>query len=142
MTSHQPTSSQTPLTTSVANLQTQVDHVCSLLERIVQQQQVQSALLRDLLKLVDGFTAGGASFTAYQLDPMILAYMAITGPQFNRVLSDCEADIVEILKAAGPLSRRVIEEFEAYRSQRSGLDYLEEQGALIDDPWESGTAQP
>lgn len=137
MTSPQPTSSQVPLATTVANVQTQLDQACGLLERLLHQQQAQTALLRDLIKLVDGFTAGGASFTAYQLDPMTLAYLAITAPQFNRILSKFDDDIVEILKASGPLSRRIIEEFDAYRSQRSGLDYLEEQGALIDDPWES-----
>lgn len=141
MNSPQMTSSQIPLAHTATQLQAQVEQACALLERIMQQQQAQTSLLRDMLKLIDGFTAGGASFTAYQLDPMILAYMAIAGPQFNRVLSSCDADIVEILKAAGPLSRRVIEEYDAYRSQRGGLDYLEEQGALIDDPWESSSPQ-
>lgn len=138
MTSPQPTSSQAPLAVTVTQMQQQMDTICALLERLLQQHQAQTALLRDVLALVDGFTAGGSSFTAYQVDPMTLAYLAVTGPQMSRVLHQYDTDVIEIIKAAGPLSRRIIEEFDAYRSQRGGLDYLEDQGALIDDPWQQG----
>jgi hypothetical protein len=136
MTQATPASSPLPLTATVANLQELLEHSNALLERIMQQQQAQTALLRDLIKLLDGFSSGGASFAAYQIDPMTLAYLAITGPQIHRMLGNLpQDDVVELLKAAGPLSRRVLEELDAYRTHRSGLDYLEEQGALIDDPW-------
>lgn len=34
----------------------------------------------DITRLLDGFTASGASFQAYQISPLVLVYAAILGP--------------------------------------------------------------
>jgi len=102
-------------------------------------------LLAELLELVAGFTSGGASFSAYQIDPLTSAYIALSGPLIARRLDVDNLELPELLKGATVLSRQVLEELAAYRAERSEIDYLEEQTELINDPWsrnQSPEAEP
>lgn len=92
--------------------------------------------LHDLLYLVNGFTSGGASFSGYTIDPLTTAYLAIVGPALASSLMDKGPDLPELMKGSTLLARQLLEELAAYRSERSAIDYVEEQAELITDPWE------
>ena len=105
---------------------------------LVQQLQGQATLhdsLRELGYLLNGFTSGGASFSAYQSDTMTQAYLAVMGPLLGAKLAAQDLELPEMMKGATLLARQLIEELSAYRSERGSLDYLEEQTELIHDPW-------
>lgn len=93
--------------------------------------------LNDLIYLVNGFTSGGASFSGYTIDPMTTAYLAIMGPAIAARLAEQGADLPEMMKGTALLSRQLLEELAAYRSERSAIDYVEEQAELISDPWKN-----
>lgn len=93
--------------------------------------------LNDLLHLVNGFTSGGASFSGYTIDPMTTAYLGIMGPAIAARLTEQGADLPEMMKGTALLSRQLLEELAAYRSERSAIDYIEEQAELISDPWKN-----
>lgn len=106
-----------------------------LLAQSLQGQADGNAQLRDLLYLVNGFTSGGASFSAYTMDPMTSAYLAIMGPAVAAKLASQGADLPELMKGSALLARQLLEELAAYRSERSAIDYVEEQAELLTDPW-------
>lgn len=113
-----------------------------LLIQSLQGQKNLSDQLRDLVYLANGFTSGGASFSGYMLDPMTAAYLAIIGPAVASRLSEQHAELPEIMKGSTLLARQLLEELAAYRSERSALDYVEDQAELINDPWnQQGEAQ-
>lgn len=90
----------------------------------------------EVLELLRGFTAGGASFHAYQVDPFTSAYIALIANAMSDRLAKAtdQMPITELVKAAIPLSRSLLEELDAYRSSRGGLDYLEDQAGFLCDP--------
>jgi|DEB0MinimDraft_6_1074348.scaffolds.fasta_scaffold66101_2 hypothetical protein len=110
-----------------------------LLLRLHQGQQQTHDHLQNLTYLVNGFTSGGASFSAYQADPMTLAYLALMGPLLARQIEG--TDITEMIKGGTMLARQLLEELSAYRSQQGSFDYLEEQTELINDPWQQGVPE-
>lgn len=116
-----------------------LDRSVRLLERLIEQQQRLSGQVRELHQLMNGFTGGGSSFNAYQLDPFTAAYIQVLAPvigdQLRHAAQAEGMDINELMKGAIVLSRQLLEELAAYRSQRETQDYLEEQMALINDPW-------
>ena len=109
-----------------------------LLQELGARQQVQAEQLEQLTYLVNGFTSGGASFSAYQCDQMTLAYLALMGPLLAQRMDMGAADINELIKGGTMLARQLLDELSAYRSQQGSFDYLEEQTELINDPWQQG----
>jgi hypothetical protein len=108
---------------------------------LIQQLQGQTSVheqLRELGYLLNGFTSGGASFSAYQSDTMTQAYLAVMGPLLAARLAAQDLELPEMMKGATLLARQLIEELSAYRSERGSLDYLEEQTELLHDPWSQG----
>lgn len=112
-----------------------------LLAETLNGQRAVNNQLHDLLYLVNGFTSGGASFSGYTIDPMTTAYLAIVGPALAASLADKCADLPELMKGSTLLARQLLEELAAYRSERSAIDYVEEQAELISDPWNQQAAQ-
>lgn len=106
-----------------------------LLSETLNGQRAVNNQLQDLLYLVNGFTSGGASFSGYTIDPMTTAYLAIMGPAIATRLAEQGADLPEMMKGTALLARQLLEELAAYRSERSAIDYVEEQAELITDPW-------
>jgi hypothetical protein len=93
--------------------------------------------LRQVRSLLDGFTSGGASFNAYQVDQLTAAYLAIIGPLVAARLAapGQPTDLPQVLKGAVLMAKTLTEELAAYRSQRQSFDYLESQTEFINDPW-------
>lgn len=112
-----------------------------LLIRLIEGQRNQADQLKDLTYLVNGFTSGGASFSAYQCDQMTLAYLALMGPLLAQRMDMGATDINELIKGGTLLARQLVDELGAYRSQQSSFDYLEEQAELINDPWKGEQQQ-
>jgi hypothetical protein len=113
-----------------------------LLLKLHGNQHTQSEQLDQLLYLVNGFTSGGASFSAYQCDQMTLAYLALMGPLLAQRMDMGAADINELIKGGTMLARQLLDELSAYRSEQGSFDYLEEQAELINDPWQQREDQP
>ena len=109
-----------------------------LLIKLIEGQRMHTDRLDQLLYLVNGFTSGGASFSAYQCDQMTLAYLALMGPLLAQRMDMGASDINELIKGGTLLARQLLDELSAYRSQQGSYDYLEEQTELINDPWQQG----
>jgi hypothetical protein len=108
-----------------------------IVQRLDLQQNQMGEQLSQLRSLVDGFTSGGASFNAYQTDPLTTAYLAIMGPLVAARLAapGQPTALPQVMKGSLMMAKELINELSAYRSQRQGIDYLEEQTAFINDPW-------
>lgn len=108
-----------------------------ILQRLDVQHQKHSKALDEMRDLLNGFTSGGASFNAYQTDALTSAYLAIVGPLVAARLAapGQPTSLPEVLKGSLMMAKGLLEELAAYRSQRQGLDYLEDQAGLINDPW-------
>lgn len=106
-------------------------------QRLDLQHQQQSAALEQLTRLVDGFTSGGASFGAYQVDQLTAAYLAIMGPLLAAKLAvpGQPTALDAMFKGALFMAKELLEELGAYRSHRAAADYLERQAEFINDPW-------
>lgn len=109
-----------------------------LLLKLIEGQRMHTDQLDQLTYLVNGFTSGGASFSAYQCDQMTLAYLALMGPLLAQRMDMGASDINELIKGGTMLARQLLDELSAYRSQQGNFDYLEEQAELINDPWQQG----
>lgn len=106
-----------------------------LLMQLVNRQSAVSNQLESVSYAVAGFTNNGASFSSYVPDPLTLAYFSVMGPAIASKLNEQELPLTELMKGATLLARQLVDEFAAYRSERSSIDYLEEQAELINDPW-------
>lgn len=108
-----------------------------ILQRLDVQHQKHSKALDEVRDLLNGFTGGGASFNAYQTDALTSAYLSIVGPLVAARLAapGQPTNLPEVLKGSLMMAKQLLEELAAYRSQRQGLDYLESQGELLNDPW-------
>lgn len=119
--------------------------ITQLLGALLNQERTNEQQLRKLNQtlgsietLLDGFSSGGSSFRAYQLDPMLLTYAAILGPilgdRIDSQVAKGDAYLDEMLKGAAVMARRLLQTLDEYRQQRSGLDYLEHQAGDINEP--------
>lgn len=119
----------------------------SLLDLLVDVQRRQASRLERMHKtleaqqaLIDGFTSGGSSFRAAQVDPAQVAYAAILGPILGDRIDatvpkgDSEAYLEEMMRGAAVMSRRLLRVLDTYLSERSSLDYLEHAVGDIQDP--------
>lgn len=140
MSSPAPTSDSLTLFEVARQLLAELQASNALLRAQLQGQAQQHQQLADLHYLLNGFSSGGASFSAYQSDPLTQAYLAVLGPLLGERLAQQDLELPELIKGATLLARQLLEELSAYRSQRSGLDYLEEQTELIADPWPASDA--
>lgn len=119
-----------PLLQELTQIHALLDVLIGIQQRQEQQLKTITKVLNDQANLLDGFTSGGSSFRAYQLDPVALAYASILGPVISDRL-DGEASksgqdyLDQMTKGAAVLARRLIRTLDDYRSQREGLDYIE-----------------
>lgn len=109
--------------------------ITALMAQSLQRQKHLEAQLQALTEVVVGHTNDGASFLTHRIDPMTQAYLAILGPLCAHKLIQHDPDLTEMMKGGTVLARQLLEELDAYRSTRAGIDYLEEQAAFINDPW-------
>lgn len=135
MTSPPPISENLTLFETSRLLLNELQTTNQLLIRLLESQRMQTDQIDNLTYLINGFTSGGASFSAYQCDQMTLAYLALMGPLLAQRMDMGAADINELIKGGTMLARQLLDELSAYRSQQGSFDYLEEQAELINDPW-------
>ena len=138
MTSMPPISENLTLFDTSKLLFAELQTTNQLLIKLIEGQRMHTDRLDQLLYLVNGFTSGGASFSAYQCDQMTLAYLALMGPLLAQRMDMGASDINELIKGGTLLARQLLDELSAYRSQQGSYDYLEEQTELINDPWQQG----
>lgn len=144
MTSPPPASDNLTLFEISRQLLAELQVTNKILANIQHQAVDQNDRLSELLGLVNGFTSGGASFSAYQVDPFTQAYLAVMGPLLARRIDidDASMSLPEMMKGATLLARQLVEELAAYRNERASLDYLEEQAELLHDPWVKNQPEP
>lgn len=119
----------------------------SLLDVLIDVQRRQAGCLERLHKtlelqrdLIDGFTGGGSSFRAAQIDPTQLVYAAILGPILGDRIDatapkgDSDAYLEEMMRGAAVMARRLLRVLDTYLSNRGSLDYLENAAGDIQDP--------
>lgn len=105
------------------------------LAEILKQQGTANKALTEIHYLVNGFTSEGSSFQAQQVDQFTAAYIAVLGPLVAGRLAQDPISLPEMMKGAAVLAKQLLEELAAYRSERSGLDLLEDMAAGIRDPF-------
>ena len=110
-----------------------------LLQRLIAQNS-------ELLYLLNGFTSGGASFNGYLPDAFTSAYLSVLAPVVAQKLMRDDLGFEEIMKGGTVLSRQLLEELGAYRSEQEGKDVVSSLTELLKDPWkkdeQSGNEQP
>ena len=110
-----------------------------LLQRLIAQNS-------ELLYLLNGFTSGGASFNGYLPDAFTSAYLSVLAPVVAQKLIKDDLGFEEIMKGGTVLSRQLLEELGAYRSEQEGKDIVSSLTELLKDPWkkdeQSGNEQP
>lgn len=105
------------------------------LAELLKQQTITNKALAELHYLVNGFTSEGSSFQAHQIDQFTAAYLAVLGPLVAGRLAQDPMSLPEMMKGAAVLAKQLLEELAAYRSERSGLDLLEDMASSIRDPF-------
>lgn len=105
------------------------------LAETLKQQTTTNKALAEIHYLVNGFTSEGSSFQAQQVDQFTAAYIAVLGPLVAGRLAQDPISLPEMMKGAAVLAKQLLEELAAYRSERSGLDLLEDMAAGIRDPF-------
>ena len=110
--------------------------ISKLLQDLNEQAQKTSAQLGDLTYLVNGFTSGGASFNGYLPDTFTSSYVAMLAPVLADRLKKDNIGMEEMMKGGTLLTKTVLEELSAYRSEQSGKDLIAESLAFMNDPWE------
>jgi len=102
--------------------------------------------LSDLHYLLNGFTSGGASFNGYLPDAFTTAYLTVLSPVLAERLKKEDLCLEEIMKGGTLLSRQLLDELSAYRSEQEGKDVLSDALELLNDPWKKdeqlGNGQP
>ena len=89
----------------------------------------------ELLYLLNGFTSGGASFNGYLPDAFTSAYLSVLAPVVAQKLMKDDLGFEEIMKGGTVLSRQLLEELSAYRSEQEGKDVVSSITELLNDPW-------
>lgn len=120
------------LVQEVTGIRQALDTLAGQQQKTEQQLRQLNKALLDIGKLVDGFTAGGSSFHAYQIDPMVLVYAAILGPVLSDRLDGQATSsggdyIAEMTRGSAVLARQLLRTLDEYRSSREGLDYIESE---------------
>jgi hypothetical protein len=141
MTSIPPISESLTLFETSKLLLAELQTTNQILVKLIEGQRMHTEQLENLTYLVNGFTSGGASFSAYQCDQMTLAYLALMGPLLAQRMDMGATDINGLIKGGTMLARQLLDELSAYRSQQGSFDYLEEQTELINDPWDKNDAE-
>ena len=99
----------------------------------------------ELLYLLNGFTSGGASFNGYLPDAFTSAYLSVLAPVVAQKLMKDDLGFEEIMKGGTVLSRQLLEELSAYRSEQEGKDVVSSITELLNDTWkkdeQSGNGQ-
>ena len=101
----------------------------ALLAQLARQNSAINQQLSELLELINGFTSGGSSFSAYQSDSFTTAYMAIIGPLVAATLASKGGNLEGLTEGASLMARQVLEELSAYRSTQGLRDYIEDQAS-------------
>jgi len=91
----------------------------------------------ELLYLLNGFTSGGASFNGYLPDAFTSAYLSVLAPVVAQKLMNDDLCFEEIMKGGTMLSRQLLEELSAYRSEQEGKDVINSVTELLNNPWEN-----
>ena len=127
-----------PLTVLVTRLEQRILSLEQLLTQLLDQALAASTDRDTLVTLLNGFTNGGSSFGAYQVDAFTQAYLGLLGPLLAvRMNEDLKGAVVEdLMKACAPLTRNALEELAAYRETQMGRDLLANaMGTTAADPW-------
>jgi hypothetical protein len=128
-----------PLPALVMRLEQRMLAVESLLTQLLERVRASEGSIDELVSILNGFTNGGSSFGAYQVDAYTQAYLSLLGPllavRLNEELKN--RPIEDLMKACAPLTRNALEELGAYRETQLGRDVLANaMGTTAADPWQ------
>jgi len=142
-TTNQPQLNQDQITQLLMGALTSINVQQGLTNELLQQLIAQNS---ELLYLLNGFTSGGASFNGYLPDAFTSAYLSVLAPVVAQKLMRDDLGFEEIMKGGTVLSRQLLEELGAYRSEQEGKDVVSSLTELLKDPWnkdeQSGNGQP
>ena len=142
-TTNQPQLNQDQITQMLMGALTSINVQQGLTNELLQQLIAQNS---ELLYLLNGFTSGGASFNGYLPDAFTSAYLSVLAPVVAQKLMRDDLGFEEIMKGGTVLSRQLLEELGAYRSEQEGKDIVSSLTELLKDPWkkdeQSGNEQP
>ena len=142
-TTNQPQLDQDQTTQLLMGALTSINVQQGLTNELLQQLIAQNS---ELLYLLNGFTSGGASFNGYLPDAFTSAYLSVLAPVVAQKLMKDDLGFEEIMKGGTVLSRQLLEELGAYRSEQEGKDIVSSLTELLKDPWkkdeQSGNEQP
>ena|GEM_PF-1980411 len=142
-TTNQPQLNQDQITQLLMGALTSINVQQGLTNELLQQLIAQNS---ELLYLLNGFTSGGASFNGYLPDAFTSAYLSVLAPVVAQKLMKDDLGFEEIMKGGTVLSRQLLEELGAYRSEQEGKDIVSSLTELLKDPWkkdeQSGNEQP
>lgn len=115
-----------------------VQEIAVLLQRQQQNSAMVAKAIAEIARCLEGFTSGGASFHAYQLNPMVLVYASILGPILGDRIDgerSREGDYLEeMTKGAAVMAQRLLRILDQYQSEGAALDYLQANFGDIDPP--------
>lgn len=121
-----------------------VQEVGSLLRRQQESNALLAQSIADIARCLDGFTSGGASFHAYQINPILLVYASILGPILgDRIDADRSREgdyLEEMTKGAAVMAQRLLRTLDEYQSNSAALDYLRATCGDIEPPEPSSPA--
>jgi hypothetical protein len=142
-TTNQPQLHQDQITQMLMGALTSINVQQGLTNELLQRLIAQNS---ELLYLLNGFTSGGASFNGYLPDAFTSAYLSVLAPVVAQKLMKDDLGFEEIMKGGTVLSRQLLEELGAYRSEQEGKDIVSSLTELLKDPWkkdeQSGNEQP
>lgn len=131
-TTNQQELSQEEITQLLLGALTSINVQQGLTNELLQQLVNQNS---ELLYLLNGFTSGGASFNGYLPDAFTSAYLSVLAPVVAQKLMKDDLGFEEIMKGGTVLSRQLLEELSAYRSEQEGKDVVSSITELLNDPW-------
>ena len=131
-TTNQQELSQEEITQLLLGALTSINVQQGLTNELLQQLVNQNS---ELLYLLNGFTSGGASFNGYLPDAFTSAYLSVLAPVVAQKLMKDDLGFEEIMKGGTVLSRQLLEELSAYRSEQEGKDVVSSITELLSDPW-------
>lgn len=89
----------------------------------VKAQKETNLLLKELIRILDGFTNSGAGLQTVIPDQAFLAYLSVVGPALARHL-DSTVGAEEIKKGGVHLGKSLIDEFSAFSSCQNPEDQI------------------
>lgn len=115
-----------------------IQSILDVLRAQQKQQEELSDIVCNLMHLVDGFTQGGSSFRAYQVDPLVVMYASIlghtVGDRLDNKASQSTTYEQDMIKGAIPYAQMLLRELDEYRARASGLSYLEHMAGDLRPP--------